>query len=292
MTQHATPEVLEPADPGIAGPDSVTWQIHADPAMWLAGIRGLYLQALHPRAVAGVLQNSDFRTNPIGRLLRTADYVGVTTYGSTEEAEAIAARVRRVHAALRGTDPDTGEEFRVDEPELLRWIHCAEVASFLSVVHRSGYPLRRGHADRYFAEQREAARLVGLDPATVPGSVDEMTRYFSAVRPRLRRSEDADVIYEFLHRPPVTGLLRLGVGVYEASAGHLAYSLLPSWAIGLYGRRAYPRPITTAALRAVCRVGRGLPRSPLDGRNGPHVSAAVRRLGREVSPSPRRLPPL
>lgn len=41
-------------DPGLFGPRSVTWQMHGDPMMWIAGIRALYLQALHPRAVRGV----------------------------------------------------------------------------------------------------------------------------------------------------------------------------------------------------------------------------------------------
>src|SRR4051812_35104820 len=89
------------ADPGLFGPDSVSWQLHAQPAMWLAGVRSLYLQALHPRAVAGVVQNSDFRSDPLGRLVRTANFVGVAVYGTHEEVAARAARVRQVHRELR-----------------------------------------------------------------------------------------------------------------------------------------------------------------------------------------------
>jgi uncharacterized protein (DUF2236 family) len=266
--------------------------------MWLAGIRSLYLQALHPRTVAGVVQNSDFRTDPLGRLVRTANFVGATTYATREEIAERAGRVRRVHRELRAVDRDTGERFRIDEPELLLWVHCAEVSSFLSVVRRAGFPLTAAHADRYFAEQRVSASLVGLDPAEVPGSVAEMSRYLASMRPALRRTEDADEIYRFLHRPPVQGALSLGVRLYEPVVGHLAYSLLPTWAVDLYGRRAYPGPVSTAALRGVsmglrtflrntARVMRGEPRL---GKLEPHPLRAVRRMGRWATPSATRLP--
>ncbi len=285
-------------DPGLFGPDSVSWQVHAQPAMWLAGVRSLYLQALHPRAVAGVVQNSDYRTDPLGRLVRTANFVGATTYCTRDEVARRAARVRQVHRDLRAVDRETGARFRIDEPDLLLWVHCAEVSSFLSVVRRAGFPLTAAHADRYLDEQRRSASLVGLDPDEVPGSVAEMSRYLAAMRPALRRTGDADEIYRFLHRPPVQGALSLGVRVYEPVVGHLAYSLLPRWAVALYGRRAYPGPVATAALRGVsagvrtflrntARVTRGEPRL---GRLEPHPLWAVRRMGRWATPSADRLP--
>lgn len=277
-------------DLGMFGPHSVTWQLHADPSMWLAGIRSLYLQALHPRAVAGVLQNSDFRTDPLGRLVRTANFVGVSTYGTREEAEQLAARVRRVHRSLRARDPRTGETFRIDEPELLLWVHCAEVASFLSIARRAGFPLGKALADRYLDEQRTSAVLVGLDPADVPGSIAEMAAYFHDIRPALCRTDDADSIYEFLHRPPASGLASLGVRVYEPVMGHVPYSLLPRWAIALYGRRAYPAPAATLALRAVRKAILAIPGGIRLRGQEPHPVIAVRRIGSWATPSTKLLP--
>jgi uncharacterized protein (DUF2236 family) len=280
-------------DYGLVGPSSVSWQLHADPAMWLAGIRSLYLQALHPRAVAGVVQNSDFQRDPLGRLVRTANFVGLSTYGIRAEVEQGAARVRQVHRSLRARDPDTGRTFRVDEPDLLLWVHCAEVSSFLSVVHRAGFPLTRAQADRYLDEQRGSAALVGLDPDDVPGSVAEMAAYVHDIRPSLRRTTDTDLIYDFLHRPPVTGLLALGVRLYEPTLGHLSYSLLPRWAVRLYGRRAFPAMAATLALRSLRRAALAIPgRGPRFGRLEPYPVIAVRRLGAWATPSPRRLPVL
>ena len=283
------------SDAGLFGPSSVSWQLHAEPAMWLAGIRSLYLQALHPRAVAGIVQNSDFRGDPLGRLVRTANFVGATTYCPRPEVDRLATQVRSVHRSLRGTYE--GETFRLDEPELLLWVHCAEVSSFLTVVRRAGFPLTAAHADRYLDEQRASAALVGLDPDEVPGSVAAMRRYLRYMRPTLRRTEDADLIYDFLHRPPVGGKLALGLPLYESMVGHLAYSLLPDWAVELYGRRAYPAPVSTATmrtlsetLRAVQKTVRTVVREPRLGPLVPHPVLAVRRLGKWAMPSARRLP--
>src|SRR5919107_1774630 len=41
-------------DVGLFGPTSVTWRLHAEPVMGIAGLRALLLQALHPVAAAGV----------------------------------------------------------------------------------------------------------------------------------------------------------------------------------------------------------------------------------------------
>lgn len=285
----------EPNDHGLFGPASVSWQLHAEPAMWLAGIRSLYLQALHPRAVAGIIQNSDFRADPLGRLVRTANFVGTVTYAPTTHATRAAAKVRAVHRSLRATYE--GRTFRIDDPELLLWVHCAEVSSFLTVVRRAGFPLTQAHADQYLTEQRTSAALVGLTPAEVPGSVAEMRHYLSAIRPTLHRTQDADQIYEFLHRPPITGKLALGLNLYEPAVGHLAYSLLPEWATKMYGHRAYPTQATTLAtrtlaeaLRALQRAARTLIREPRLGPLVPHPVLAVRRLGKWATPSARHLP--
>lgn len=279
-----------PPDAGLAGPDSVTWQLHADPAMWVAGISSLYLQALHPRAVAGVVQNSNFQSDPLGRLVRTANFVSLSTYGTTAEITAAAAHVRRVHRGLRGTDPRTGRRFRIDEPDLLLWVHCAETWSFLQVLRRAGYPLTDRQADRYLDEQRRAATLVGLSADEVPGSRATMREYFAAIRPELRRTAESDVIYRFLHRPPITGPLRAGLPVYSALVGHLAYSVLPDWAIRRHGHPAYAGPAATALLRTLRAAALTVPTRIRWGKPEPYALRAIARLGPAATPSVRRLP--
>jgi len=144
-------------DLGFFGPTSVSWRVHAEPILALAGLRALYLQALHPRAMWGVAQNSRYREDPYGRLFRTGTYVATVVYGSTAEATAAGRRLRAIHARMRAVDPRTGERYRVDAPELLRWVHVTEVESFVTTARRAGASLTGEEVDAYYTEQLVAA---------------------------------------------------------------------------------------------------------------------------------------
>ncbi|MFF0062398.1 oxygenase MpaB family protein [Streptomyces sp. NPDC005279] len=280
---------LSKADPGLFGPDSVTWQMHSDPMMWVAGVRALYLQALHPRAVRGVMQNSDFRKDAWGRLMRTANFVGTITYGTAAAAEQAGARVRRIHTRIKATDPATGERYGVDEPELLLWVHCAEVGSYLDVARRSGLPVSDAEADRYLAEQREGARLVGLDPADVPASTAQLARYFATVRPELAAGSEAHDVDDFLRRPPINPLLVPAREVLWRRVAALAYNALPPYAHELYGRPAPAPERVTHQLIATGNVLRCIP-SRLRWQLPPgHILKAMARLGPDARPAPYKL---
>lgn len=240
----------EGADLGLFGPDSVTWRIHGDPAMAVAGYRALLLQATHPLVMAGFDDNSDFRQDPWGRLQRTGEWVATVTYGTTEQAERAGARLRRLHASLApGVEPETGLSYRVDDPDLLRWVHCTEVDSFLTVYRRSGPRLSTADADRYVDEMRTSARLVGLDPATVPHDLAGLRTYLRDVRPQLRLTRVArrNVVFGFV--PPMPGWVRLATPARPAWIGlmTLALALLPPWARRLYGLPGLPTTDVGAA---------------------------------------------
>jgi uncharacterized protein (DUF2236 family) len=248
--------------PTAQPPESATWLVHIDRSMWVGGVRGLMLQALHPLAIRGVWQNSNFQEDPFGRLRRTADFVGRVTYGSPEEAEEIGRRVRGIHRALRIDDPETGRRHRVDDPELLLWVHCAEVTSYLEIVRRAGARISDSVADRYLAEQRRSAAYVGLHPEDVPGSVAEMDAYFAEMRPRLKPIPESLAAVRFLLWPRLPHDLRFlapGKPVYFPF-GALCYYTLPDWARRMYGvLPEVPQSVVTAALRAFRTVTNALP---------------------------------
>jgi uncharacterized protein (DUF2236 family) len=267
-------------DLGLFGPESVTWRVHAEPILALGGLRALYLQTLHPRAMAGVRQNSSYRDDPWGRLERTASYVATVVYGTTSQADEAGERVRRLHARLRATDPDTGERFRIDEPDLLRWVHVTEVDSFLTTARRAGLALDDGEADRYLHEQRRAAELVGLTRDQVPGSVAEVRDYYREMLARLRMTKEAAESLLFLSTPPMPW----GLGYTPARAAWLgvsalAVSLLPPWARKLYGLPGLPTTDLTASLstRALRLTLRALPKSLVE---GPIYKSAMTRAAR------------
>ncbi|MGP3981790.1 oxygenase MpaB family protein [Streptomyces sp. KR80] len=280
---------MSDADPGLFGPDSVTWQMHGDPMMWIAGVRALYLQALLPRAVRGVVQNSDFKKDAWGRLLRTANFVGTITYGTTEAAEKAGARVRGIHQHLSAQDPETGERYGVDEPGLLLWVHCAEVDSYLHVLRCSGFPLTDRQADQYIDEQRQSARLVGLDPATVPADTARLAAYFEQVRPELAAGPEAREVDAFLRRPPVHALLIPAREIGWRRVAELAYAALPGHAHRLYGRPAPDPDTLTRRLWTTGRVLRAVP-AELRWKLPPgHILKAMDRLGPGARPSPYKL---
>ncbi|MEU5549439.1 MULTISPECIES: oxygenase MpaB family protein [unclassified Micromonospora] len=279
---------MDSTDTGLFGPDSVTWKLHAEPILLLAGLRSLYLQALHPRAMAGVAQNSNYRRDAWGRLIRTANYVGTTVYGTTAEAEEAGLRLRRLHARMTAVDPATGERFRVDEPDLLRWVHVTEVESFLDTARRAGVPLDDAEVDGYYTEQRRSAALVGLDPETVPGTAAEVAEYYRRVRPELRMTKEAAETALFLTAPPLPWKLslpaRFGLNLgplrwaYFGVAG-TALALLPGWARRLYGGLGLPTTALSAdvTVRALRLALTALPR---DWREGPMRRAAEERAAR------------
>ncbi|WP_060887851.1 oxygenase MpaB family protein [Streptomyces caniscabiei] len=283
MDGHSDP--LE-GDPGLFGQASVTWQVHGDPVMWIAGVRALYLQALHPRAVRGVMQNSDFRKDAWGRLLRTASFVGTTTYGTTQAAEHAGARVRKIHSLLSATDPDTGERYGVDEPELLLWVHCAEIDSYLHILRRSGYPLTEAAADRYVGEHRVSARLIGLDPAAAPGNTAELAAYFKRVRPDLAAGPEAREVDDFLRRPPTHPLLVPAREALWRRVANLAYASLPPYAHELYGRPAPAPTVVTRRLRLTGTFLRSVPARLRWQLPPKHILRAMSRLGPGSRPAP------
>ena len=264
-------------DPGLYGPDSVTWRVHADPSMAFGGLRALLLQALHPLAMTGVAQHSDFRGDPWGRLFRTADYVGITTYGTTLEATRAAAKVRGIHRKLTATDPATGSSFRIDRPDLLRWVHCVEVESFLTTAVRCGLRLSAAEQDRYYEEQLRNAELIGA--TDVPRSVAEMAAYFRAMRPQLQVGAEARRAASFVLWPPMPARIELGTPARPAwiALATTSFAMLPRWARRLYCLPGLPTTDLAASVAGLA-LRSGLLVIPERLRHGPQVKAAHARI--------------
>jgi len=211
---------------GFFRPDSVTWRVHSDPSMVVGGIRALLEQALHPEAMSGVAAHSNFREDAWGRLQRTGDYVGTLTFGTQEEAEKLAARVRKVHAMLK-----------LDDQKLLLWVHMAMVDAFLDTAIRSGLQLSEAEQDRYIDEMITFALLVGIEESRVPRSRRELSEYFREISGELSASDDAKRAALFIAIPPLPPLLRFGTPIAPLWGGiaSLAAASLPRWARSLYG---------------------------------------------------------
>jgi uncharacterized protein (DUF2236 family) len=207
-------------------PESVARQVHRDlPSMMVGGLAALLLQTLHPLAMAGVAEHSNYREDPIGRLRRTAAFVGVTTFGTTEQAQRAIAQVREVHRHVHGRAPD-GRHYSASNPALVTWVHVTEMSSFLASAQRYG-PQRftPSERDRYFAETAVVARSLGA--RWVPETEADVDDYLKRVRPELRAGPQAlearDFLLRGVARSPKDRTLYLGIVA-------AALAVVPRWA--------------------------------------------------------------
>jgi uncharacterized protein (DUF2236 family) len=234
--------------------------------MFVGGLRALLLQSLHPEAMAAVAGHSGYKSDPWGRLARTSTFLAVTTFGTAQDAQEAVDRVRAIHERVRGTTPD-GVRYRASDPRLLRWVHVAEVDSFLTAHRWYGVrPLTPGEADTYVAQTAEVARALGGQD--VPTTVAELRAAIQAFRPELAATPAAlDTARFLLLRPPLPVPARVPYLPLAAAA----VALLPPWARLELRLPRMPRGPARAGGRAVTRMIRWAmagdrPPSPEDGR--------------------------
>ncbi|MGH8273010.1 MAG: oxygenase MpaB family protein, partial [Gammaproteobacteria bacterium] len=232
-------------DPGLFGPETVTWKIHADfPSMMAGGLGALMLQSVHPLALAGVWDHSDFRTDILGRLRGTSAFVARTTYAPTAVAEQAIERIRAIHGHVHGHAAD-GRAYSANDPHLLTWVHCAEAWCFLRGYQAYCHsPLPDAAQDQYLRETARVAEALGA--REVPTSLVEMEQFFESIRPQLvcdARTREVLAILDRIRLPiPLAGLGRrvfLGAGA----------ALLPDWALDLMRRGPLERTRNRGALQ-------------------------------------------
>jgi len=221
----------DPADDGFFGPASVTWRSGADLSGIVAGLRALLVQALHPLAMAGVDQHSNWREDPVGRLAATSGYLATVSFGEKAAAERVAARVRKIHQHVKGVDDVTGKPYAASDPALLLWIHAALVDSTVAARKLFGSPFCAADADAYVAEMVVAAELVGVPRAQVPSTVAELDAYVESVRPELACTPAAKEAMDYLLDP--VGLDPDIAEIWQDIRDGVV-AALPDWAAEMY----------------------------------------------------------
>ncbi|MBF8741483.1 oxygenase MpaB family protein [Pseudomonas guariconensis] len=223
-------------DPGLFGPQSVSWQVHGDfPSMLVGGISALMLQLLHPLALAGVWDHSNFRHDLLGRLRRTSQFISGTTFGSTRDAQWLIDKVRTIHLQVVGTAPD-GRPYAASDPDLLTWVHVAEVSSFLAAHLRYRNPdLPRADQDAYYDEIALIAERLGA--REVPRSCQQVEHYLQRMRPQLQCDARSHEVMKILLDAPAPSRMAEPVGKLMLHAG---IDLLPDWGRSLLGLHQGP----------------------------------------------------
>jgi len=244
--------VPDPSQPGLFEFDSVVRVVHLDAAMIVGGIRALLLQSLHPKAMAAVVEFSDFKQDPFGRLRRTVDFLGWTTYGTLQKAEESIAVVRKIHDRVSGTTP-SGESYSANDPHLLMWVHVAEVESFLVGHELFGRPrLSQQEKDGYVADMGIIAERLGAD--LPPRSFAELRATIASYGDELGLTSDGREAIAFLADFPFSPWAKVVYRVmFKAALGSL-----PSWAqkqlgyeVNRVANNWFYRPTTHALIRVL-----------------------------------------
>jgi uncharacterized protein (DUF2236 family) len=246
-------------DPGLFGPDSMPWEVHRDfTSMLIGGIASLLLQMLHPLALAGVWEHSNFRQDMLGRLRRTGQFVAGTTFAPTASVDWLIDKVRTIHLKVSGTAPD-GRPYAASDPDLLTWVHVAEVSCFLAGYLRYCNPhLSRAEQDRYYAEIAVVAERLGA--RDVPKSCQAVAEYLAAMRPQLVCNERTVEICRVLFAAPAPSRAAAPASWLFMQAG---IELLPDWTqqqLGLH-QAAWQRPLIRAGVHSLAPLLRWAVRS-------------------------------
>jgi uncharacterized protein (DUF2236 family) len=252
-------DYLEPrGDPGLFGPHSVAWRVHANPvALAVGGVAAVILELAEPRVRSGVWDHSVFRTDPLARMQRTGEATLITTYGPTAAAEARVAMVTRMHARVAGVTPE-GQAYTALDPTLMTWVHVTAGWGFLNAYHRHVAPLSAADRDRYFAEGARLGRMFGApDP---PESSSAVEALFDRMRPLLAPHA---IIGEFLAIVARTSPFGLAGRALQPLVVEAAVDLLPEDVRRRLGLPA--RPLRLAAARSVLgALARAAEHAPVD----------------------------
>lgn len=239
-------------EPGLFGPRSAIWSVHGDfTSMLCGGISALLLQMLHPLALAGVWDHSNFREDIFGRLRRTSQFISATTFGTTDDAERLIAKIRGIHLRVSGRDRD-GTPYVASDPALLTWVHVAECSSFMaSHLRYRRTVVSEARQAQYFAEAGEIARRLGA--RDIPLTPRQVAEYLQDMRPRLRCDERTQEVAQVLFATRLPGRLSQPVGQLMMRAG---VDLLPPWAQEMLSLRMNPlqRQATRLAVHGIARV--------------------------------------
>jgi len=212
-----------PGEAALVSPESVSWRVFKNPlTLFIGGVAAVIMELAEPRVRTGVWEHTTFRINPTGRLRRTGLAAMVTIYGARSTAEAMIARVRRMHDRVAGSTP-TGKAYHANDPELLNWVQGTAAFGFLQAYHTYVRSLSDLERDRYYLERTLAASLYGATAAMSEAAVEMR---FEAMANQLERS---DILFEFLAIMRSAPILPLPLRPLQPLLIRAAIDLMPPW---------------------------------------------------------------
>jgi uncharacterized protein (DUF2236 family) len=236
-------------------PESATWRIGREAALLLGGGRALLLQLAHPSVAAAVAEHSDFRSRPLGRLLRTLALTLSLSFGTRAQALEAARTINHTHRRVRGDD------YVATDPRLLLWVHATLIDGVFVTYDAFVRPLTREEREAYYLESQLFGSLLGIPAGGYPRGLRAFEEYVEgmlSLRPEISELEVDDraraLAAAVLHPAKPLGLTFLPVPAVTAG-------LLPAALREAYGLRwGWRERAAVGTLRAA--VSHGVPLLP------------------------------
>ena len=172
---------------GIFGPDSISWKINRESALFLAAGRAAMLQLAHPWVAAAITEHSRTLRDPVGRFHQTFRIIFTMSFGSVEQAVGAARHLHRRHDGICGEMKETvgpfaeGSVYEANEVDALRWVYATLVDSALLAYELVLPPLSAAQREQYYAENRTTAALFGIPREQLPGTWPEFSAYVESM---------------------------------------------------------------------------------------------------------------
>jgi uncharacterized protein (DUF2236 family) len=174
----ATAENVKDPVAGIFGPDSISWRINRESALFLGAGRAALLQLAHPWVMASLKEHSNLLAKPIVRFHNTFRIVFTMVFGTLDQALAAARHLYALHARIRGELKEgtagwkRGTHYEANEINALLWVYSTLVESAVMAYECAVGPLSAGEREQYYAESRTMAALFGIPTAALPATWD------------------------------------------------------------------------------------------------------------------------
>jgi uncharacterized protein (DUF2236 family) len=278
-----------PAKP--LGPGAAAWYVSADARFFLVSIRTLVLQVAHPMVGAAVAQHSVYKTDPYGRLWRTATSVIRQVFGGYRTAEE-GQRLLQLHQDIKGVD-DQGRRYSAMNPAAYVWVHASLFDAWRLFLRDYGPGLTDAQEVQLFDEWRRVGLLIGCQDRLLPQDVDEFNAYFGEMLPNLENNEVVqDLLYSAVKAPPLVpqAIVNLASRPLLLLQRSFVAETLPG---DLAARFELPRSRRTARhARALGRFSHLLGFVPGILRRSPFALHAMRKTARDprITPEPVRYP--
>jgi uncharacterized protein (DUF2236 family) len=167
---------------GIFGPDSITWHINRESAVFLAAGRAALLQIAHPWVAAALAQHSTLLGDPVARFHNTFRVVYTIVFGGLGQALSAARHLHTLHTRIQGTLPEavtarfTGGRYLANDVAALRWVYATLVESAI-LAYEAVLPLDADDRERYYQQSKTMAALFGIPSAALPVDWAAFTAY-------------------------------------------------------------------------------------------------------------------